>query len=213
MDRTSWTANQVVAHNLWRARRLRGLTQDAAAVALEPFLGVRWNKQQFSAAERSVVGKRVREFSADELLAFSRAFRLPVAYFLLPPPDAGMEGTPNAFTSGGPETTSVAGLIDAAVPPRDQEAELRERLSDSLATLDASERTQVQDAIFRYAADQIATIIDSMLDDLTKSAEGLRATADLLEAARDRARAVMDDAIASDPQAMTVAASDDDARA
>ncbi len=46
-------AHQVVAYNLTRARELRGLTQDAAAAALEPYLGVRWSKVGFSQAERS----------------------------------------------------------------------------------------------------------------------------------------------------------------
>ena len=33
--------NQIVAYNFRRARELRGMTQDQAAAALEPFTGVR----------------------------------------------------------------------------------------------------------------------------------------------------------------------------
>lgn len=62
------TANQVVAYNLARARELRGLTQEEAAAILEPFLGVRWSKASFSQAERSVAGKFVRKFDADEVV-------------------------------------------------------------------------------------------------------------------------------------------------
>ncbi len=73
-----FTANQVVAFNLAQAREWRGWTQDEAAVALEPFLGVRWSKATFSQAERSVAGRFIRNFTADEIVAFARGFELPV---------------------------------------------------------------------------------------------------------------------------------------
>ena len=87
------TGNQVVAHNLTSARALRGWTQERAAAELEPYLGERWSKATFSAAERSVTGARIRQFSADELEAFARAFRLPVAYFFMPPGDSTVAGS------------------------------------------------------------------------------------------------------------------------
>lgn len=80
------TPNQVVAYNLRRARELRGWTQQEAADALAPF-GFRWSSAAFSAAERSVAGGRVRQFNADELLAFAEVFQLPVGWFFLPPAD------------------------------------------------------------------------------------------------------------------------------
>src|SRR5438094_1736388 len=80
------TPNQVVAWNLAQARAWRGWTQAQAAEALEPFLGVRWSTASFSAAERSVTGKVVRNFTADEIVAFARAFEVPVTWFFLPPP-------------------------------------------------------------------------------------------------------------------------------
>src|SRR5215207_10252431 len=63
------TPNQLVAYNLHRARIMRGWTQEEAAEQLEPFLGKRWSKASFSAAERSVTGDRAREFTVDELVA------------------------------------------------------------------------------------------------------------------------------------------------
>jgi hypothetical protein len=54
-------------------------------VWLEPHVGARWSKASFSAAERSITGERVRQFSADDLFALARAFELPVTYFLCPP--------------------------------------------------------------------------------------------------------------------------------
>lgn len=77
--------NRIVAYNLIKARAVRGLTQEQAADRLERFLKPRWSKSSFSAAERSVDSGRTREFTADEILAFARAFDLPVMWFFLPP--------------------------------------------------------------------------------------------------------------------------------
>lgn len=48
-------------------------------------MGVLWSKASFSFAERSVTGARVRQFTVDEVVAFSAAFGLPVSWFLIPP--------------------------------------------------------------------------------------------------------------------------------
>lgn len=84
--RITLTPNQIVAYNLAQARLWRNWTQEEAAEQLAPYLGKRWSKASFSAAERSVDGQRVRQFSADDIVAFSRAFGLPVGFFFLPPP-------------------------------------------------------------------------------------------------------------------------------
>jgi transcriptional regulator with XRE-family HTH domain len=75
-----------VAFNISRARLKRGWTQDQAAEALAPFLGARLSTASWSAIERSVDGGRIREFTADELVAFARGFDLPLGWFLTPPP-------------------------------------------------------------------------------------------------------------------------------
>jgi transcriptional regulator with XRE-family HTH domain len=82
-DTTS--VSQLVAYNLGRIRKTLGLSQEQAAARLEPFLGVRWSKAVYSAAERSYKGNRVRQFTAAELAAFALAFGVPVVYFFLPP--------------------------------------------------------------------------------------------------------------------------------
>lgn len=84
-DRAPLTANQLVGYNLARIRKALGLSQDEAADRLEPYLGTRWSKNVYSAAERSYDGTRVRQFTADEVVAMSLAFGVPVGYFLLPP--------------------------------------------------------------------------------------------------------------------------------
>jgi transcriptional regulator with XRE-family HTH domain len=77
------TANQVVAANITEQRRRRGWTQDEFAERLEKVLGERWSIAVVSAAERSVTGKRVREFSADELVALARVFEVPIGTLFL----------------------------------------------------------------------------------------------------------------------------------
>src|SRR6202521_4633198 len=86
----TWTPNQVVAHNLTRARLLRGWTQDQAAEALAPYLGSRLSLASFSAIERSIAGTRVKQFTADELVALSRAFDLHLGWWFTPTPDGAL---------------------------------------------------------------------------------------------------------------------------
>ena len=79
------TANQLVAYNLMRIRKAHGLSQEQAAERIERYLGVRWSKAVYSAAERSYVNSgRIRQFTADDLYAFSMAFGVPLPYFFLP---------------------------------------------------------------------------------------------------------------------------------
>ena len=82
-----WTASQVVAHNLTRARELRGLTQTEIAERLSRFTGSNWSQATVAQAEGSVGGHRVRQFTANELVALARTFDLPVLFFFLPPDD------------------------------------------------------------------------------------------------------------------------------
>jgi hypothetical protein len=79
--------NEIVAYNFRRARELRGLTQEEAAIRLEPFLGVRLRQAAVSSIEGAFGGERRREFDAQELLAFACGFDLPMIWFLLPPPE------------------------------------------------------------------------------------------------------------------------------
>ncbi len=84
-----WTASQVVAHNLTRARELHRLTQSEVAERLSRFTGSNWTQTTVAQAEGSVGGQRVRQFTANELVALARTFDLPVLFFFLPPDDGG----------------------------------------------------------------------------------------------------------------------------
>jgi transcriptional regulator with XRE-family HTH domain len=81
------TPNQIVAYNVAKARELRGWTQEQAAEALAPYLGAKLSGPSFSALERSAWSvDRIKQFSADDLLALSRGFDLPIGFFFTPPP-------------------------------------------------------------------------------------------------------------------------------
>ena len=112
--RKALTPNQIVAANLALAREMNGWTQEQAAKEMAPYLGKQWSKATFSVAERSVDGERIRDFSADELLAFSRAFGLPVTWFLIPPePTAEGEDVPGiAAADAGPRGHELSLLIE-----------------------------------------------------------------------------------------------------
>src|SRR5436190_10783769 len=75
--------NEIVAYNLFQARAMREWTQAQATARLEPYLGKRWSKAVYSAAEWP--SQRVRHFTADDLYAFARAFERPITFFLIPP--------------------------------------------------------------------------------------------------------------------------------
>jgi len=111
--RPAWTPNQIVAHNMAKARLFRGWTQDQAAEACEPYLGTRLSPASWSALERSVDGGRIREITADELVAFARAFDLPIGFFLTPPSvwDNHVVATPDA----GPEGLEPVELFDVVI--------------------------------------------------------------------------------------------------
>jgi transcriptional regulator with XRE-family HTH domain len=77
------TANQVVSWRLRQARHERGWTQAEAALRLGENLGVYWSIPSFSTAEGSRKSKRIKQFSADEILAMSLTFEKPVWWFFL----------------------------------------------------------------------------------------------------------------------------------
>lgn len=77
------TINQVVAWNLAYFRDVAGLTGEQLGQRLG------WSKAIVSAAERSWDGKRIRQFTADDMVAISLVLDVPIAAFLLPPTDAG----------------------------------------------------------------------------------------------------------------------------
>lgn len=139
--RRTMTPNQVVSYNLARARALRGWTQEEAAAALAPYLGARLSFASFSAMERSAHRvDRVKVFSADELLALSRAFDLPIGYFFTPPPpaeDAGL-ATPDSGLKG----LDPIVLLDAVLGTPDNLGHWRDQLLSYAASVAPAPRSK-----------------------------------------------------------------------
>jgi len=170
------TVNQVVAFNLRKARELRGWTQEGAAAHLEPYLGKRWSRAVFSAAERSVDGKRARPFDADELVAFARGFGYPVEWFLLPP-----EGVETLQGVEGGSPLSTPELVDLVFPATEgAQKALSQRLEALFRSLPLALRTSPQRVIAvltgAYVGAQVKTTIN-----LSKWSGDLRSLADSLE--------------------------------
>lgn len=82
----------LVSWNLRKARNLRGWTQAEASQHLGRF-GLSWSVASLSDAERAWTPEgRQREFTATDLVAFSLAYDLPLAWWLLPPPPSERAG-------------------------------------------------------------------------------------------------------------------------
>lgn len=155
--RRTMSPNQVVAYNVAKARALRRWTQEQAADALEPYLGTRLSVASFSALERTAWRlDRLKEFDADELLAFSRAFDLPIGFFFTPPSpdldiglhaaDAGVNGLDPIVlldaVLGRPENLPVweqellAYAASEAPVPRSKRTKVNSKPSDLAARLE-----------------------------------------------------------------------------
>ena len=183
------TGNQVVAHNLRMARLLRGWTQEEAAEKLEPYLGVRWSKASYSAAERSQEKEsRIRNFSADELLAFSLAFKLPVTWFLLPPePDVRgrvplIQTDPTRRDRGH----HIGVLVEMVFGTPGGQAEQEQRLNAVLAQVPLEEQGRYMRLVSRVAGLAGVSAIKRTVGDLGTWISNLRDLAGLLEEAETK---------------------------
>lgn len=176
---------QIVAINLRRARELRGMTMEEAAGVMEPFLGSRWSRATFSAAEVGSlrVGAKIRQFTADDLVAFSQTFRLPVSFFLVPP--VTWEDRPVHIKR--PEVDEAAALTPATLIDLifDRPQELTDHLQNTLARIPMESRTQRQQDWSATPASVLGEVLDK-LNDADQLAQTLREVADLLIEAREK---------------------------
>lgn len=181
------TANQLVAYNLKQARLFNQWTQEEASARLEPFLGKRWSKATFSAAERSAeLGTRSREFSADEILAFARTFGVSVGWFFLPGLGEDDEGLP-VISCGGSELLDARQLLDAALPHASEDRLEGLRLRALMHRPEL--RGQLDERIREGAAARIrALAATAAVPGVTTHAANLRRMANALESADDEAQ-------------------------
>jgi Helix-turn-helix len=190
------TPNQVVAFNLAQARQWKGWTQEQAAQALEPYLGKRWSKASVSQAERSIAGKFVRNFDADEIVAFARAFELPIGWFFMPPPPYSDHHPPAPVKLKTPDAealgTALALLVDLVFGDETNQALLEMRL-DAWLQQRPPQLTQAQQRITGLVRRRIESLARATIDDLAEWQTRLRAMANQLEDLETRARASVDE--------------------
>ncbi len=159
------TPNQIVAYNLAEARALRGWTQEQAAARLEDYVGSRWSKATFSAAERSIDGRRVRQFTADEIVAFSRCFQVPVGFFFMPPRPS--QAIPHPVRLKSAENPwagiNLTELLDAIYGTPGDEEIMSIRLRQFLNEVNISDLTQAQDRAAWRAEDALNAVVSKEL--------------------------------------------------
>jgi len=184
------TPNQVVAYNLAQARLLKGWTQDQAADALEPFLGSRWSKANYSAAERSVDGNRIRNFDADEIVAFARGFEFPVTWFFLPPPPWASPGVPAKLQTPDTERfgAPLAVLADLVFGDDVSIATMTLRLQAFLDELGPNPLSAAQQRVTDAVEARKAALVEHALGDLQQWQTQLRTLANHLEDLETRSR-------------------------
>lgn len=97
MERTTWTASQVVAHNLKRLRERAEWGQAEFGEKLEPYLGEHWSVSSVSNAEISSDPKRRRKaFDAGEIVALALLFDIHISALFEPPLADGVFTSPSA---------------------------------------------------------------------------------------------------------------------
>lgn len=108
------TVNQVVAWNVAHYRRAAGLTQ----AELGERVGI--SAPNLSAAERSVDGKRPRQFDAGELLALALALGVTIPALLMPPPGTAAVAVPGRqdATAGDLFRAALSAPADDGTPAR-----------------------------------------------------------------------------------------------
>ncbi len=187
------TPNQVVAYNLALAREIKGWTQDQAAEALEPYLGVRWSKASVSQAERSVAGGFVRNFTADEIVAFARCYERPVTWFFMPPPPlAGVGVATRLAVADAPRMgENVAMLVDLVFGDRNQQYDLCRRLDAFLAATVPGSLTDAQHRIAALADQRVAALVRHAFTGLGHWQTSLRSLANQLEDLEGRSKLAM----------------------
>ncbi len=194
------TPNQVVAYNLRLARRMKGWTQEEAARRLEPFLGARWSAASYSATERSPERPdRIRNFTADELVAFAACFDLPVTFFFIPPEKdpagrVAVVGTPGMSADEG---LCAGDLIELVFGNPENFLATKARIRMVLDDLGEDGRSEGME-LLRSAHVLLArqAVRDSAEGNLDEYAQALREVADILDTTHREAEARLEQRIA-----------------
>ncbi len=188
--RRTMTPNQIVAYNVAKARALRGWTQEQAADALAPYLGAKLSGPSFSGLERSAwTPTRIKQFSADDLLALSRGFDLPIGFFFTPPPpdlDTGLYA-PDAGTNGLDPIVLLDAILGTPDNLEDWEAELL-AYSASMAPMPKSKREKpnvspgdLAERVTPLAAQRARALLRRSFGDVVEARDVLERLTELLD--------------------------------
>jgi len=176
------SANQIVSYNLGQARLWKNWTQEQAAEAIEPYLGVRWSKASVSQAERSVDGNFIRNFSADEIVAFAQAFEVPITWFFMPPPPVVQSGEHAMFVArDGTNPQPLATLVDLVFGTPGQQANLTLRLQGWLQVVSPETLTEAQHRITSLTTAHVTTLLRNSFAQLRQWQTSLHNIANHLE--------------------------------
>ena len=129
--------NQLIAYNMRRARKLRGVSQEQLGASLEGLTDHKWSAAAVSAAERSYEsGRRPRRFDASEIAALAQIFGLPISYFFIPPDDLTEWPAKDIYTTADPSQDNgwiPRGMYIELIEPVDVPIEFATRIRDLLA--------------------------------------------------------------------------------
>lgn len=138
------------------------------------------SRASYSAMERSIGGGRVKQFSADELVALARGFNLPLLWFLLPPPlddDPGLH-VPHT-TSRGIEFTE---FLDIVFGTSENLEPYREALRQwAVGAMDEGLVQKVERQLSATDDAKQEALLAETVGDVTTAQNTLRRAADLLE--------------------------------
>jgi transcriptional regulator with XRE-family HTH domain len=148
------TVNQVVAWNIAWFRREAGMTQQELADRLG------WPQNKVSEAERSVTGRRTREFDADTLIYLAGALGVPLNALFLPPLDDRRQAVYEFRPRGLGQALGMTDLLSAVLygDPEDRSGVME------------AYRDRILGAVGKYHGDDWREIVAGWL----KTAEGVQ---------------------------------------
>jgi hypothetical protein len=115
---------------------------------------------QVSAAERSVDGARIRQFTADDIVAFAQAFELPIGYFFLPPRSYAKWSKVEPGTTRGQSSRTMSVMIDLIFgDPLEGTPLMAKRLNDYVGAVDQDLLTEAQTRIFNVARQRLLAVV------------------------------------------------------
>ena len=104
-------------------------------------LGERWSAATWSAAERSITGKRIKQFSVDELWALARAFNVSIPFLLTPPASDDLVAVPGAQSEPVPYAEALK-----LIYPRSESEDFRAALVQANPPLPTEARQPLEDS-------------------------------------------------------------------